>query len=192
MEIPFQLVIFSIPSLILIGLLRRKGNTWREAFASVGWQGSKPVYFAWALGVFAVTGGLAWVALQFIPPELMQGEGVNIASYAGLPPTLMTFLFLLLREGIYTALGEEIFFRGWLGGWLVRRFGFAVGNTVQAVIFLLPHLLLLTVGIGFWPIFIPQFVAGWLQGWLRHRSGSILPSWFAHTLSNVASAWSSL
>ncbi len=192
MEIPLQLIIFSVPSLILIGLLRKQDKPWREAFASVGWQGCPPVYFARALGVTAITGFLAWAALQFIPSELLKSENVNLASYAGLSPSWMTLLFILLREGIYTTLGEEIFFRGWLGGWLVRRFGFGVGNTVQAFVFLLPHLLLLTVGIGFWPIFIPQFAAGWLQGWLRHRSGSILPSWFAHTLSNVASAWSSL
>lgn len=192
MEFPLQLIILSIPSLILLGVLRRKGKTWREAFASVGWQGGRPVYFLWALGVAAVIGGLAWIALQFIPSELMQSENVNLASYAGLAPSLTTFLFILLREGIYTALGEEVFFRGWLGGWLVRRFGFGVGNAVQALIFLLPHLLLLTIGFGFWPILIPQFVAGWLQGWLRDRSGSILPGWFAHTLTNVLSSWSSL
>jgi uncharacterized protein len=192
MEIPIQLIVLSIPSVILIGLLRNKGNSWREAFASVGWQACKPVHFLWALGVTAITGGLAWLALQFIPPELMSSENVNIASYTGLSPSLSALLFILIREGIYTALGEEVFFRGWLGGWLVRRFGFITGNTIQAFIFLLPHLLLLTVGLGFWPILIPQFVAGWLLGWLRHRSGSILPAWLAHTLANALSAWSNL
>jgi len=54
-------------------------------------------------------------------------------------------MFALLREAFYVALGEEVFFRGLLGGYLERRFGFMKGNTMQAFVFLLPHLLLLLV-----------------------------------------------
>jgi membrane protease YdiL (CAAX protease family) len=93
-----------------------------------------------------------------------------------------------LREAIYVALGEEIFFRGLLGGWLVRRLGFAIGNTVQTLIFLLPHLLLLLVSLNLWPIIAVQIVAGWLLGWLRYRSDSILPGWLAHSLINAFGA----
>ncbi len=192
MDIPLQLILFSIPSLALVLLRRRSGVAWREAFALVGWQGSKPVYFAWALGIIVPLIGLAWLAQLLIPSELFQSEHVSLSAYAGMSPTLATLAFILLREAIYTALGEEIFFRGWLGGWLVRRFGFLVGNTLQAFAFLLPHLLLLTIGLDYWPILIPQFMAGWLLGWLRDRSGSILPGWFAHTLSNVFGVWRSL
>lgn len=192
MDIPLQPILFSIPSLALIFLSRRAGIAWREAFTRVGWQGSLPVYFAWAFGIIVPLIGLAWLAQLFIPAELFQSEHVSLSAYAGMSPTLATLAFILLREAIYTALGEEIFFRGWLGGWLVRRFGFLAGNTIQAFAFLLPHLLLLTIGLEFWPILIPQFIAGWLFGWLRHRSGSILPCWFAHTLSNVLGAWRSL
>jgi membrane protease YdiL (CAAX protease family) len=98
----------------------------------------------------------------------------------------------MLREAFYVALGEEMFFRGLLGGWLMRKLGFALGNLVQAAIFLLPHLLLLQLGTAIWPVFIVQFVAGWLQGWLRYRSASILPGWLVHTLSNTSSAFSAM
>jgi hypothetical protein len=63
-----------------------------------------------------------------------------------------------------------------------------VGNTVQALVFLVPHLLLLTVGLGIWPILIVQLIAGWLLGWLRFRSGSILPAWLVHSLTNALGA----
>ncbi len=102
--------------------------------------------------------------------------------------TAASLLLAWLREAIYVALGEEIFFRGLLGGWLVRRFGFTVGNSIQALLFLLPHLLLLLISTELWPILIVQGVAGWLMGWLRHRSDSILPGWFAHSLINALGA----
>jgi uncharacterized protein len=189
MEIPIQLFVFSIPSLILVAIYRwRVGETWKSAFSKVGWQGSKPIYFLWSLVVLVVIGGLAWLVMKFIPPELFQSDRVNISNYAATPKTLSGMAGIFLYEAIYVALGEEIFFRGWLGGWLNRRAGFILGNTIQSIIFLLPHLMLLTISIRFWPILIPQFIAGWLQGWLRFRSDSILPGWLCHSLSNTLSA----
>jgi membrane protease YdiL (CAAX protease family) len=93
---------------------------------------------------------------------------------------------------VLSLLYEEILFRGLLAGWLHRRLGFAAGNWVQTLLFLAPHLLLLTVRKAIWPVFIVQVAAGWLQGWLLYRSGSILPGWLLHTASNVASALSAM
>ena len=189
MEIPYQLLILSIPSLILVLIYRwRVGESWRSSFSKVGWQGSGPIYFLWSFVVLAVIGGLAWLALKFIPPELFQSEHVNISNYISTPKTLSGIAGIFLYEAFYIALGEEIFFRGWLGGWLNRRAGFIIGNSIQSLIFLLPHLMLLTISVQFWPILIPQFVAGWLQGWLRFRSDSILPGWLTHSLANTLSA----
>ena len=124
-----------------------------------------------------------------MPEEILQNPNLSISAYAEWAPSIATFLLIWLREAIYVALGEEIFFRGLLGGWLVQRFGFWIGNTVQALTFLLPHLLLLAVSFSFWPIILVQFMAGWLLGWLRIRSGSILPGWLAHSLSNALGAF---
>jgi uncharacterized protein len=191
MEIPYQLLILSIPSFILVGIYRwRVGESWRNSFAKVGWQGSKLIYYFWSLVVLAVIGGLAWLAMKFIPPELFQSDHVNISNYAATPKTFSGIVGIFFYEAFYVALGEEIFFRGWLGGWLNRRAGYILGNTIQSIIFLLPHLMLLTISFRFWPILIPQFIAGWLQGWLRFRSDSILPGWLCHSLSNTLSALS--
>ena len=193
MELPLQLIVFSIPSIILVAIYRwRVGESWRDAFSKVGWQGSKPIYYLWGLLFLCVIGGLAWATMKFIPESLFHSENVNISNYADVPRTLKGFLSIFLYEAFYIALGEEIFFRGWLGGWLNRRLGFPVGNLIQSSCFLLPHLMLLTVSLEFWPILIPQFAAGWLQGWLRYKSGSILPSWLLHSLSNALSAFSFL
>ena len=91
---------------------------------------------------------------------------------------LASFVLILFRESIYVALGEEIFFRGLLGGWLVRKFGFALGNILQTLVFLLPHLLLLLISFSLLPILILQTFAGRLLGWLR-LSKPVLISMYA-------------
>jgi uncharacterized protein len=188
MDLPLQLFVLSIPSLIFIAVRRRLGENWNEVFRKIGWQGSRPIYFLWSLGVMFIVGGLGWLTFQAVPSEVLTDPNINISDYAGWTLSLTSFLLVWLREAIYVALGEEIFFRGFLGGWLVRRLGFAIGNTIQALIFLLPHLLLLLVSQSLWPIIIVQLIAGWLLGWLRYRSNSILPGWLAHSLTNVFGA----
>jgi membrane protease YdiL (CAAX protease family) len=188
MDLPLQLILLSLPSLVYIAVRRRRGEKWNRVFRKIGWRGSRPVYFLWSLGVIVVAGGLGWLAFQTVPPDVLEGANINISAYTGFTPSVSSFLLVWLREAIYVALGEEIFFRGLLGGWLVRRLGFAVGNTVQALIFLLPHLLLLLVSLSLWPIIAVQMIAGWLLGWLRCRSDSILPGWLAHSLTNAFGA----
>ncbi|MFC1982307.1 type II CAAX prenyl endopeptidase Rce1 family protein [Chloroflexota bacterium] len=92
-----------------------------------------------------IVGGLGWLAFRAAPSEVLQDPNINISDYTGWTLSVTSFFLVWLREAIYVALGEEIFFRGFLGGWLVRRFGFAIGNTVQTSVFLLPHLPLLFI-----------------------------------------------
>jgi len=188
MDLPLQLIVLSIPSLIYVAVRRRRGEKWSQVLGKIGWQGSRPIFFLWSLGAVIVVGGLGWLAFQTVPSEVLQDPNINISAYAGWTLNVRSFLLVWLREAIYVALGEEIFFRGFLGGWLVRRLGFALGNTVQALVFLLPHLLLLLVSSRMWPIIIVQLIAGWLLGWLRYRSDSILPGWLAHSLTNALGA----
>jgi membrane protease YdiL (CAAX protease family) len=188
MDLPLQLIVFSIPSLIYVAVRRWRGEKLSEAFRKIGWRGSRPIYFLWSLGATIIIGGLGWLAFQTVPSEVFQDPNINISDYAGWTLNVTSFLLIWLREAIYIALGEEIFFRGFLGGWLVRRLGFALGNTVQALIFLLPHLLLLLISLDLWPIIAVQVVAGWILGWLRYRSDSILPGWLTHSLANAFGA----
>jgi membrane protease YdiL (CAAX protease family) len=188
MGLPLQLLVFSIPSLIFIAVRRFRGEKWNEVFSKTGWQGSRAIYFLWGLGVMIIVGGLGWLAFRAVPLEVLQDPNINISDYMGLKLNVTSFLLVWFREAVYVALGEEIFFRGLLGGWLVRRFGFAIGNTIQTLVFLLPHLLLILVSQSLWPIIIVQLIAGWLLGWLRYSSNSILPGWLAHSLTNAFGA----
>ena len=188
MELPLQLIVLTIPSLAYVAVRRRLGERWDEVLGKIGWQGSRPIFFLWSLGAVIVVGGLGWLAFQAVPSEVLQDPNINISDYAGWTLSLTSFLLVWLREAIYVALGEEILFRGFLGGWLFRRLGFARGNTVQALVFLLPHLVLLLVSRSLWPVILVQLIAGWLLGWLRYRSSSILPGWLAHSLTNALGA----
>ena len=185
---PFQLVLLTLPSIIYLVINRRRGQEWPDIRENLGWQGSPARYYLWAVGIVLLLQVLGWAAMRLVPPEVLEHPNVSVSAYAGREPSLTTFLLILLQEAVYIALGEEIFFRGFLGGWLYRRLGFAVGNLIQSAIFLLPHLLLLAVSLSLWRLVLVQWLAGWFMGWLRYRSDSILPGWLAHTLTNTTSA----
>ena len=188
MDLPLQPILLSIPSIIYIAVRRSRRENWKEILGKLGWKVNRPVYFIWSLGVVIIVAGLGWLALQTTPSDVLDDPSVSISQYTGWTISIISFLLVWIREAIYIAIGEEIFFRGFLGGWLFRRFGFAIGNIIQALIFILPHLLLLIVSISFWPIVAVQLMAGWLLGWLRYKSDSILPGWLAHSLSNAIGA----
>ena len=192
MNIPLQLIILSIPSIIYIAIQKRRENKWSEILRNIGWQNCEKKYYLWGTGIVILIGVLGWLALQLVPQDVLQNPNVSVSKYVGLTPSVTVFLSIWWKEAIYVALGEEIFFRGFLGGWLIRRYGFSIGNLVQSLFFLLPHLLLLLVSISFWPVILVQLLAGWALGWLRYHSGSILPGWLAHSLTNAFGALTTL
>lgn len=188
MDIPIQPFLLSIPVLIYAVMRARRGASWCQAFAELGFTAGKPKHYLWGLAIAASLIAFGTLALLVVPKDILLGPGSSLAQYEGLALGLMGILMVFLREALYVALGEEVFFRGWLGGWLFRRFGFSRGNLIQATLFTLPHLLLLLIAPSFWPLVPTWWLAGWLLGYLRHRSGSIVPGWLAHTFSNTASA----
>ncbi len=101
---------------------------------------------------------------------------------------ILAVVYALFREGVYVALGEELFFRGLVGGWLMRHLGFWVGNALQSLVFLVPHLFVLSAGLDLWPLLLAPLASGWLFGWLLYRSGSILPGWLGHGLAIALAA----
>lgn len=192
MSLPLQLVVLSVPSLVYALVQRARHVSRVEICRDLGLRRCQGVDLVCALGATALVSFLAWAAFSIIPVKVLDDPRASTSAYAGVTLTAGTFLMALLREAVYVALGEEVFFRGFLGGWLNRRLGFAAGNVVQSLVFVLPHLLLLTLSLRLWPLTLVQLIAGWLMGWLRYRSDSILPSWLAHTLINTLSAASAM
>ena len=186
--VPVNLILLGLPVLVYAVVLRRRGRPRKEILDRLGLRSASLENYVWVLGILAIVGVLAVWATRSVPEAVLRSPNVAASQYAGLSLGAGTVLLVLLREAFYVALGEELLFRGLLGGVLFRRLGFALGNLLQTALFLLPHLALLLVSLGLWRLVLVQLVAGWLLGWLRFRSGSVLPGWLAHSLTNALGA----
>jgi membrane protease YdiL (CAAX protease family) len=133
------------------------------------------------------------VAFLILVPDAMRsmagGEKSVVAQVRDIAPTGQLGAIAMLAI-FKTALSEELFFRGLLGRRLIARFGFAVGNAVQAIAFGAIHLLVLISPQATAPLaaalVIGTGIGGWLSGWANERlaGGSILPGWAAHAAAN--------
>ena len=102
-------------------------------------------------------------------------------------------VFTLLIIALFkTSLAEEIFFRGFIAKQLTNKFGFKIGNVLQALIFGLIHLILFwaltkTTIIPLLIIFSLSTIAGLLIGMVKEKyaNGSIIPGWIGHGIGNV-------
>ena len=73
-----------------------------------------------------------------------------------------------------------------IAGSLSRRLPFLWANLGQALIFFIPHLLVLRVMPEMWRLLPVIFAGSLLWGWVRIKSGSIIGSWLMHAAGNVA------
>lgn len=173
---------------LAVWLIARRPRRYREF---IGLTAAPPK--AVAIGLLA---GLAVVATVLQIPgmvELAAREGTT-GSDAVAAGSAGFVVVAAARALIQTSLTEEILFRGPIGRNLIRRYGFAWGNGVQAVLFGAVHALIAFVpGVGpglvlFAVLFSGTF--GWINGWLNERlaGGSILPGWAAHGTANFATA----
>jgi membrane protease YdiL (CAAX protease family) len=92
----------------------------------------------------------------------------------------------LLYGVVKTGFTEELLFRGLIAGSLSRRLSVVWANIVQALIFLLPHLLVVKIMPEMWGILPVIFASALFMGWVRIRSGSIVGSWLIHAFANIA------
>lgn len=87
---------------------------------------------------------------------------------------------------------EEVLFRGLIARSLFRKFGFSLGNIIQAFLFWILHLLIFKMVTGDWIswiqlyAFIVSFGLGLMLGFVNSRKGgkSIAPSWIIHGITN--------
>jgi uncharacterized protein len=84
---------------------------------------------------------------------------------------------MLLEIAVFTALSEEIAFRGVIQGGLERAMSARDAMIVQAAMFSVLHFLP--------AIFISHFVMGLVFGWVRRRTNSIYPGMVIHASWNA-------
>lgn len=173
-----EFIVFCVPAVIyLIVQSRRVGNSFAVARQRLGAVWGAPSAYGWAAALLVPLLLAGWLAIVTIPTEVLEAPGVSVARLT----SVSVGVGVVLR-----AVGEEVLFRGLLGGVFMRRLGFWWGNLLQAALFVVPHLLLLAVDLRTWPIIPVQFAAGWLLGWLRHKTGTFVPGAIVHAVSNVA------
>lgn len=179
-----QVLMFSlIPFIWWLVTARRKENFF-------SWIGLKGVRGSWlTVGgcilfffVLCVVSQVWWI------PHLLPANATVQSSYAGMGWSAFPSAFLFGM--IQTGLSEEILFRGFLGKRLIAKFGFAVGNVVQGLLFGALHgVMFFFVTTPFKALVITLITgfSGWLLGWLTEKGsgGSIVPGWMAHGVGNL-------
>jgi len=104
---------------------------------------------------------------------------------------LMILYAFLVHPIFLTGLLEEVGFRGFLGKRLIGKFGFVIGNIMQAAAFGILHNIFglyltfgLTTAIG---VFILNGGFGWIAGYITEKQagGSVVPAWILHSIANM-------
>ena len=178
-------VLAGIPFLAYFAYQRlRHRRRFLEVARRAGLQLGDARYVGYSL-VFAAAGVAA--LLVWPPPlEPFLRDGSPQRPFVGLGLSGHAVAMALLYGLVQTGFAEEFLFRGLIAGSLARRLRLRWANLTQALIFLLPHLLVLSImpEMGW---VIPVILAGALfAGWARIKSGSILGPWLIHGSVNVA------
>ncbi|MGE0328589.1 MAG: lysostaphin resistance A-like protein [Polyangiaceae bacterium] len=156
---------------------RYRRLTPREAFRQcfpVG-RPSLASFLGALLVVFGITPlalGIAQAVQRALEVETASEEVVRIA--AGAPP--LSFALLIFCVAVLPGLVEEALFRGFVTRLLVPWYWFAW--LVPSVLFGVVH--------GDWVQSTGTIILGLGFGWIRLRTGSVLPSMFAHMTYNAA------
>lgn len=184
----FQVILFSAVPFIWWLITARKKASFGE------WTGFKlPViagkvkYILLFIGTVCVFSALS----VYMMPQIIGTASPATSQFAHQGAS--SIVPALIYAFIQTGLSEEILFRGFIGKRLDNKFGFAVGNLLQAVLFGLLHgaMFLGAVGIGKAAV-IALFTGaiGWVMGYIdeKQSGGSILSSWMLHGIANFISA----
>lgn len=76
MELPLQLILFSIPSIIYLFIQRLRKQDWSSISAELGLAGTGVKFLAAGLGLGLLPGLLAFLLPNLLPADLLDQPGV--------------------------------------------------------------------------------------------------------------------
>jgi membrane protease YdiL (CAAX protease family) len=179
------LVLAGIPFFAYIAYHKwRHKRAFGEIARRAGLQLGPSRYVAYSVAFSVVCIAILAIWPPALEPFLREGSPQRpfVGLGLGLPSVSMALLYGVVKTGFT----EELLFRGLIAGSLSRRLPLLWANLWQALIFLLPHLLVLKVMPEMWGILPVIFAGSLLWGWIRIKSGSIIGSWLMHSSGNVA------
>jgi len=155
---------------------------------------------------FAVALGAAAASTCFVLGLALFGSGadnwfVSIANgYRRMMDTtgwdlVRLHLVFTVPAILFSPIGEEIFFRGFLQHALEQRFSPRASTVAECAAFAVIHLChhglyLSAAGVGLRPLsgflwMLLMFCTAWMFAWLRKTSGSLLPAILSHAVFNL-------
>jgi membrane protease YdiL (CAAX protease family) len=178
-------VLAGIPFLVYFLWHRiRHGRRLAEVVRRAGIRVGDPRYIAYSAVVAAAS--VAAFLLWSPPVESFTSEDSPQREFVGRGLSGTAIAMALLYGVVKTGFAEELLFRGLIAGSLGRRLPLLWANLLQALVFLLPHFLVLLARPELWVILPIVFAASLFLGWARFRSESIAGPWLVHAAANVA------
>ena len=163
--------------------------TARKKMSFFKWIGlKKPAgtkFILWTTGISA-----AFMLVSYFVLSSFLCIEISTSDFAGLGISALPAI--IVYAVFNTALPEEILFRGFILKRIANKFGFAAGNTIQALIFGIVHgIMFFTVAGPVKALLIILFtgIIGWFMGYINEKKsdGSIIPSWIIHSIANIFS-----
>lgn len=186
-----QLILFTAIPLLYWSITKRKAvpvvpfykwiGLYRPVFAS---KKRFLICFITILIIYSMVG--LTVSIYLLNPKDLANSQFYGLGHAGL---LAVFIYSFVQ----TSLSEEILFRGFLSRVFTAKWGFNIGNTVQAILFGGLHGVMLISQVDIFPALIVVLITGGVgfsMGMMNERlaGGSIIPGWALHGATNVISS----
>jgi len=161
----------------------------RVPLEALGWHGAPRRYVMLAVAVafgYLLAGTLVYRAagLEEALDSYLREDFIQYFGAAGPDPLRM--LAFLLVVGPLAAIAEELFFRGFIFGWLRRRMRAWTAAGISAAVFAAVHFhFLVPGGVLGAAAATDIFVTGLLLAWLYQASGSLVPPIVMHAVNNM-------
>jgi uncharacterized protein len=200
-----------IPWLLLTALGRRRIGLVRITAGAGGAGVARGIGYSIRALLFAAIAGVAAASLCYVAGVLWFGRSadnwfVSVANnYRGTMDTskmslLQLYLIFTIPAMLFSPIGEEIFFRGFLQQALQEKFSAATSTLMEAGLFGLVHLchhglFISAAGISMHAVsgaawVVLMFLTALMFAWLRRRSGSLYPAMLSHAAFNATmNAW---